>query len=55
MSRLNVYENANNNRNSWNRNESQLGEVIFGVEYESPGIPKVRECLDPGLSLGSLR
>jgi len=36
-----LFDDVCNNRTAWYRNVSQVGEVIYGTEYERPGIPKV--------------
>jgi hypothetical protein len=35
------YNTVNNNRNAWYRNVSQIGESVWGLEYDRPGVPKV--------------
>eukprot|EP00959_Pyramimonas_sp_CCMP1952_P365656 7657984-Pyramimonas_sp.AAC.1 len=38
-----IYSGANNCRNAWYRNVSQIGESVWGLEYERPGVPTVRK------------
>jgi len=48
-----IYSGANNCRNAWYRNVSQIGEAVWGLEYERPGVPVSTKKADPSQYLYS--